>query len=168
MTRYQGLQTIARFALILASIVIVQGILSFRFPVFAYFDLPLIYSIYYGFSLAKPSGSVALGSVLGLMQDSLSGVALGTNAFTKTLIGFLSAIAGGRFDVDQTLTRVLALTLFTILDSVLKVVLGVLVRPAPVEASGWSLGTLVLSAGFNVLVGLVLFGYGSRYGHATA
>lgn len=168
MNRYRGFQRIARFAVVLASIVIVQGILSLRFRVFAYFDLPLIYSVYYGFTLAKPTGSVALGSVLGLMQDSLSGVALGTNAFTKTLTCFLASIAGSRFDVDQTLTRVFALILFTFLDSVLKVVLGAVVQSGPAEPYGLSLGALILSAGFNVLVGLVLFGYGSRYGHATA
>ena len=162
MNRYGYIGAAAKFALILAAIVVVQGIAAFRFRVFAYFDLPLIYCIYYGFTRANPTGSVVIGSVLGLMQDSLSGVALGTNGFSKTLVAFLSASAGSRFDVDQTITRVIALILFTLLDSVLKVVLGALARSGIGEASGLSPGDWALAALFNTLLGLILFGYRSR------
>ena len=72
-------------------IVVVQGILAYRFKVFRYFDLPLIYCVYYGFTLNRPVASVFIGSVLGLMQDSLSGAALGTNGFSKALICFAAA-----------------------------------------------------------------------------
>jgi rod shape-determining protein MreD len=105
MTQYSNLRVVLRSALLLAAIVVVQGILSFRFRVFTYFDLPLIYCVYYGFTRVKPIGSVVVGSVLGLMQDSLSQVALGTNGFSKTLIAFLSATAGSKFDVDHTSYR---------------------------------------------------------------
>jgi len=168
MNSYGNIRAIARFALLLAAIVVLQGILSFRFRVFGYFDLPLIYCIYYGFTRAKPIGAVAIGTVLGLMQDSLSGVALGTNGFTKTLVAFLSATAGTKFDVDQTITRVIALILFTLLDSVLKVVLGALAVAATGGLSGAGLGDLILSILSNALLGLVLFGYRSRpYDAAT-
>lgn len=165
--RYGTAATLAKFAFIAIGVVVLQGILSLKFQVFAYFDLPLIYCIYYGFTLANPTGSIALGSVMGLMQDSLSGAALGVNGFSKTLIGFVAASAGTRFDVDQTVTRVLALVMFTFADAILKVVLDAVVRSGGAEVYSVSLGTWALSAAFNTLLGLALFGYRSRTQNAT-
>jgi len=166
--RYGSFRTLAKFALILVSIVVAQGILSLKFQVFSYFDLPLIYSVYYGFTLARPSGSIAIGSVVGLMQDSLSGAALGMNGFTKTLIGFLAASAGSKFDVEQPITRVLALVLFTFLDLALKGLLSILVSSDTSAVAGPALGFWVLSSIFNALFGLILFGYRSRFVHVAA
>lgn len=168
MNPYSPVRETAKFALLLVSLVVVQGILSYRFRPFAYFDLALIYCIYYGFTRARPVGAVVTGSILGLMQDSLSGVPLGTNGFSKTLVAFLSAAAGSKFDVDQTVTRVIALILFTFLDAVVKVVTG-----AATGGGGSvfevSLGGVAVSAVCNMLLGLVFFvGYRSRRYNATA
>jgi rod shape-determining protein MreD len=170
MNRYGAFRTLAKFALILTAVVVAQGILSLRLRVFNYFDLPLIYSIYYGFTLANPAGSIAIGSVLGLMQDSMSGATLGTNGFTKTLIGFLSASAVTKFDVEQPITRSLALVSFTFLDLAIKGLLSLLANAGSgsVQVFGLGVGFWVLSAVFNVLFGLILFGYRSRFGHVSA
>ncbi len=161
-------RSLAKFALILVLIVVAQGILTLKFRVFSYFDLPLIYSVYYGFTLARPSGSIAIGSVVGLMQDSLSGAALGMNGFTKTLIGFLAASASSKFDVEQPVTRVLALVLFTFLDLAVKGLLNFLASQGSVGLSGPALGFWLLSAVFNALFGLILFGYRSRFVNVPA
>jgi len=166
-TRYAAPRTLAKFALIAVAVVVAQGILSLKLRVFAFFDLPLIYSIYYGFTLANPVGCIAIGSSLGLMQDSLSGAILGTNGFTKTVIGFLAATAGSKFDVEQPITRALALVLFTFVDLGLKVVLSGIIRPDLSEGSGVSVGTWVMSAVFNLLLGMILFGYRSRANATT-
>jgi rod shape-determining protein MreD len=167
-TPYGDLTRVARFAVLLITIIVIQGILTRYFQVFEYFDLPLIYSIYYGFTQANLGGSIAVGSVLGLLQDSLSGAALGTNGFSKTLIAFFAASAGSKFDVDQSVTRVLALVLFTFLDAVLKVIIGSIAQPDGVSLYGMTPGVWTLSAAFNVLCGMILFGYRSRFGNATA
>src|SRR5439155_26317350 len=88
----------------------------------------LICSMYYGFYLVRHTASVTIGSALGLMQDSLSGAIMGTNGFSKTLIGFLAAVAGAKFNVDQPITRVFALFLFTLGDGLLVTMLGLMVN----------------------------------------
>src|SRR5688572_1082601 len=103
--RASTLGIIGRLALALIAVVVVQGVLAFRFEVFTYFDLPLICTVYYGFTLGNPIASILIGSALGLMQDSLSGAALGSNGLSKTLIGFMAASAGSKFNVDQPITR---------------------------------------------------------------
>ena len=157
-----------KFSFTLVGIVLVPGILTRYFQVFEYFDLPLIYSIYYGFTVANPRGSIVVGSVLGLLQDSMSGVALGTNGFSKTLIGFLASSAGFKFNVDLAATRVLALVLFTFLDAAVKAMLSSLGDAGGTLVFGISIGNWTLSATFNLLFGMILFRYRSRFGNAAA
>ena len=154
---------IGKFAIALIAVVIVQGILSFRFKVFGYFDLPLICSVYYGFTMGNPVASILIGSALGLMQDSLSGATLGSNGFSKTLIGFLAASAVTKFNVDQPITRIFALFLFTIADGLLVSILGLPSGAVAGSMTSGELGGWLLSATFNTLLGLILFGYYDRW-----
>src|SRR5437868_10056465 len=108
MPRFKILEIGGKFAISLIAVVVIQGILAYRFRVFGYFDLPLICTVYYGFTMGNPIASIIMGSSLGLMQDSLSAAALGTNGFSKTVIGFLAASAASKFAVDQSITRIFA------------------------------------------------------------
>src|SRR5262245_9964421 len=149
MQRVSTFGIVGKFILALMAVVIFQGILSLKFKVFSYFDLPLICSVYYGFTLGRPVASVAIGSALGLMQDSLSGAILGTNGFSKTLIGFLAAVAGSKFNVDQSITRVFALFLFTLGDGLLVTILGLMVNSTSGATYSSAFGGWLLSATFN-------------------
>src|SRR6516165_11763072 len=167
-TRISSLALVGKFAIALVAVVITQGILSFKFKVFGYFDLPLICSVFYGFTLGNPIASILIGSSLGLMQDSLSGAVLGANGLSKTLIGFFAASAGGKFAVDQPITRVFALFLFSMGDDLLVTILGLMVGPASSATYSGAVSSWLVSAIFNTLLGLVLFGYHDRWSNATA
>lgn len=167
MVRIGTFGIIGKFAAALAAVVVVQGILSYKFKVFGYFDLPLICSVYYGFTLGNPIGSIVIGSSLGLMQDSLSGAVLGSNGLSKTLIGFFAAMAGSKFNVDQPITRLVALFLFTLGDGLLVSILGLMVGSASSATYSSPIGAWLLSATFNTLLGLSLFGYHDRRRNAT-
>jgi len=151
----------------MVAVVVIQGILAYKFRVFAYFDLPLVCTVYYGFTLGNPMASILMGSSLGLMQDSLSAAVLGTNGFSKTLIGFLAASAVSRFAVDQPITRIFALFLFTLADGLLVTMLALMVGPVSNATYGGALSVWLLSATFNTLLGLIWFGYHDRLGNAT-
>src|SRR6516164_9332912 len=129
MSRISTFAIIGRFAIALVAVVVMQGILAFKFKIFGYIDLPLICSVYYGFTIGNPIASIVIGSTLGLMQDSLSGAVLGANGLSKTLIGFCAASAVSKFAVDQPITRIFALFLFSIGDGILVTILGLMVTP---------------------------------------
>jgi rod shape-determining protein MreD len=166
-TRVSTFAIAGKFAAALIAVVLTQGILSFKFKVFGYFDLPLICSVFYGFTLGNPIASILIGSSLGLMQDSLSGAVLGANGLSKTLIGFFAASAGSKFAVDQPIARIFALFLFSIGDGILVTILSLMVTRGPSSAtyigapSRW-----LLSATLNTLLGLVLFGFHDRWNDA--
>src|SRR5690349_17151449 len=167
-SRVSTLGIIGKFGIALIVVVVMQGMLSFRFKVFGYFDLPLIFSVYYGFTMGNPIASILIGSSLGLMQDSLSGAVLGANGLSKTLVGFFAATAGSKFAVDQPITRILALFLFSLGDGILVTILGLMVGPAASSATySGAVTKSLLTATFNTLLGLVLFGYRDRLSHAT-
>ena len=159
--------TLGKSAITLIAIVVVQGILAYRFRVFGYFDLPLIYCVYYGFSLNRPMASVFIGTFLGLMQDSLSGVAMGTNGFSKSVICFAAASTSLKFNVDQGITRIIALFLFTLADGLLVTILGLTMGTGEGPLSSHSLVDLLIAGVFNTLLGLMMFGFHDRFGNAS-
>jgi rod shape-determining protein MreD len=167
MSRVQKIGDAGMTVLTIIAIVVVQGILSYRFRVFRYFDLPLIYCVYYGFRMSKPVASVFLGGGLGLLQDSLSAVAMGTNGFTKALLCFAAASTSLKFNVDQPITRIFALFLFTLADGLLASILGLTMGTGGAALSGARVMDLALSGVFNTLLGLMMFGFRDRYRHAT-
>src|SRR6266705_7212515 len=167
MARVSTLGMLGKFAAALVAVVVIQGVFSFKFKVFGFFDLPLIFSVYYGFTLGNPVASIVIGSSLGLMQDSLSGAVLGANGLSKTLIGFFAATAGSKFAVDQPIARIFALFLFTIGDVLLVTILGLMVNSTSSPPYGGAFGGWLLSATLNTLLGLGLFGYYDRWSNAT-
>ena len=167
LARISTLAIIGKFAVALIAVVVIQGILAYKFKLFSYFDLPLIFSVYYGFTLGNPVASIVIGSSLGLMQDSLSGAVLGANGLSKTVIGFFAATAVSKFAVDQPVARVFALFLFTIGDVLLVTILGLMVGPALGPIYSGAYGSWGLSAILKTLLGLVLFGYHDRWSNAT-
>src|SRR5205809_5730419 len=152
MARVSTLGMLGKFAAALVAVVVIQGILSFKFTLFGFFDLPLIFSVFYGFTLGNPVASIVIGSSLGLMQDSLSGAVLGANGLSKTIIGFFAATAVAKFAVDQPVTRILALFLFTIGDGILVTILGAMVGPASGATYSGALSVGRLLAMFNALL----------------
>ena len=158
---------IGKFAISLIAVVVIQGILAYRVRVFGYFDLPLILSIYYGFTLGRPVPSVIIGTSIGLLQDSLSNVPMGTNGFSKTLIGYLAATAGSKFDVDLPVTRGIAIFLFTIGDGLLVNFLGNMTGVYS-SLGGNTIWNWLTVGVFNALLGMLMFGYHDRVKHATS
>ena len=167
MKRIGRVGAIGKTAITLIAIVVVQGILAYRFRVFGYFDLPLIYCVYYGFTLNRPMASVFIGSILGLMQDSLSGAPMGTNGFSKTVLCFAAASTSLKFNVDQGITRIIALFLFTLADGLIVTMLGLTMGTGQGPLAGARLMELLLSGVFNALLGLMMFGYHDRFGNAA-
>jgi rod shape-determining protein MreD len=167
MSRVRKIGDFGTTVLMMMAVVVVQGFLAHRFRVFQYFDLPLIYCVYYGFTRSKPVASAFLGGGLGLLQDSLSGFSLGTNGFSKALLCFAAASTSLKFNVDQGITRVFALFLFTLADRLLVSILGLAMGTGGGTFLKDGLMDLILSGVFNTLLGLMMFGFRERARHAA-
>jgi len=119
-------------------------------------DLPLLVTIYFGLSRRNPSTGLLLGTVIGLLQDALSGptVPLGFYGIAKTIIGYLASSIGARLDTEHPAAR-FALTFgFFVLHQAILVLVRRLLLAQP---EAWFNVHLAIAAGVNALLGMVLF-----------
>ena len=73
----------------------------------SYLELPLLITVYLALMRRSPIAGAAAGSVIGLMQDSLSTQYLGVFGIVKTLVGYFAASVSMRFDVENGALRFL-------------------------------------------------------------
>jgi rod shape-determining protein MreD len=75
------------------------------FPFLAYLELPLLVTVYFALMRRSPPAGVLFGAAVGLAQDSLSNHPLGMFGIVKTLVGYFAASVSQRFDVDNSMVR---------------------------------------------------------------
>ena len=85
--------------------VIAQSFLPVYISKAGILDLPLLITIYFGLSRRNPSTGLLLGTLIGLLQDSLSKTPLGLFGIAKTIIGYLASSIGARLDTEHPLAR---------------------------------------------------------------
>lgn len=131
-----------------------QAYLPLLFHAAVYLDLPLLVVAYYGLSRRSAVGGVVAGAAMGLLQDSVSHLALGLNGITETLAGFLAASIGGRFDSDNAGVRFLAVAGLYAMDAAL---IFLMERYLMARAVPWWGGRLAIAAAFNGAVAVPVF-----------
>jgi rod shape-determining protein MreD len=117
-------------------------------------DLPLLITLYFGFSQRNPSSGLLLGMVIGLFQDSLGRSQIGLYGIAKTLTGFLASSFGSRIDVDNPLSRFGLTAAFYLFHQGVyflteRVLLG--------QAGAFFTTDLAIRAGVNALLASALF-----------
>ncbi len=75
------------------------------FAFLAYLELPLLVTIYFALIRRSPISGLLFGSVVGLLQDSLSHQPLGMFGIVKTLVGYFAGSVSLRFDVENVFVR---------------------------------------------------------------
>ncbi|MBD3304768.1 rod shape-determining protein MreD [candidate division KSB3 bacterium] len=81
-------------------------------------DLVLILVVYFGLTKGSDIGCVS-GFAFGLIEDMFSGMSLGANALTKTIVGFLCGFSGKHLYTQSLVTHILCVGVSTIIDVLL-------------------------------------------------
>ena len=81
-------------------------------------DLVLLIVVYLGLVKGSDIGCLS-GFFFGLIEDAYSRMYLGSNAFTKTLLGFFCGLGGRRLYTQSLFSHVLCVGLGTIVDVVI-------------------------------------------------
>jgi rod shape-determining protein MreD len=121
---------------------------------FAFFDLPLVVTVYFALGRRSPIQGTLMGAGMGLFEDALTHHAIGINGVAKTVAGFLAASVGIRIDVENFTIRLLLAFLLSLVASgvyvfVYRVLLGLDLE--------WSWYTELFKAVGNSLIAMVLF-----------
>lgn len=94
-------------------VVVIAPLLAILFQVYvprlfsflSYLELPLLVTIYFALIRRSPISGLLFGSVVGLLQDSLSHQPLGMFGIVKTLVGYFAGSVSLRFDVENVFVR---------------------------------------------------------------
>ena len=86
---------------------------------FAWFDLPLVVTVYFALGRRSPIQGTLMGSALGIFEDALTHHPIGINGIAKTVAGFLAASVGVRIDVENRIIRLGLIFLLSLLSSAL-------------------------------------------------
>lgn len=126
-----------------------------------YLDLVLIMTVYTSFG-RNPKRTIWVAAGSGLVQDSFSGGLLGTQSFTKTVIGYGASLLSEHLALDHMIPRLLVMGAAALVNGFLFIGLhalfGVRLLVQPVGQQlmhylGWYLTANVIGAavGFHVL-----------------
>ena len=79
------------YALVPLAALVLQAWLPRVVGRYAWFDLPLVVTVYFALGRRNPMQGTLMGAVMGLFEDALSHHAIGINGIAKTVVGFLAA-----------------------------------------------------------------------------
>lgn len=101
---------------LLILIVILQLLCSRYIPFFAFVDLLMIITLYFAMTRGELQGAL-MGTVSGLLKDSLTNLPLGMYGFAYTLVGFLVASASRKLILERNSLQFLVLFLSALVNS---------------------------------------------------
>ena len=142
------------YALVPLAALVLQAWLPRVLGRFAWFDLPLVVTVYFALDRRSPIQGTIMGAVMGLFEDALTHHAIGVNGVAKTVAGFLAASIGVRVDVENNTIRLVMNFLLSLLSSCLVVFVSRFLLGLDYE---WQWYTALFAALGNSLIALVLF-----------
>jgi rod shape-determining protein MreD len=139
---------------------VLQALLPRILGRFAYFDLPLVITVYFALGRRFPIQGMLMGGFLGIFEDALTHHAIGINGIAKTVAGYLAASVGIRIDVQNTAIRlilnfVLSLLCSAIVVFIHRVLLGLELN--------WNWLGMLFEATGNSVIALFLFPFLDRF-----
>ena len=147
------------YALVPLVALILQAWLPRLLVHFAWFDLPLVVTVYFALGRRSPIQGMLTGCVLGLFQDALTHHAIGIYGLANTVAGYLAASVGIRIDVENRIIRVGLIFLLSLLSSGLYFFVNHFVLGLGVEVN-WM--TELLKAVGNSFIALIVFPFLDR------
>jgi rod shape-determining protein MreD len=136
---------------VLLSALILQGSISF-FDIAP--NLTVMLACYAGIRKREVKGML-IGSVIGIIEDSLSGAFLGPHLLSKGLIGYLSSLTYSRFFIWTPLLGIITMSVLTFIDGLIIFASRSVFDRMPVSFSVALLMILIQSL-FNAPFGLIL------------
>jgi rod shape-determining protein MreD len=140
--------------------VVLQSFLRVYISKAGILDLPLLITIYFGLSRRNPSTGLLLGTIIGLLQDSLSKTPLGLFGISKTIIGYLASSIGARLDTEHPAARFALTAAFFVLHQGIVILINRFLLAQPQSWFTWSFGMACL---VNATLGVFLYSLLDRF-----
>ncbi len=141
---------------------LLQTFLPLKLPLARLMDFPLLMVIYFALMRRDKLFGIALGTGVGLLQDTLSHGYIGIFGIAKAIVGYLAASASTRFELESVVARTVLTGVFVLVHSLCLAALqhALLETPPPFQPIATASAVLV-----NVALGLVIFQFLDRFRH---
>lgn len=96
-----------------------QAFVPLRFRFFSIFDLPLLVVIFFAVARRSQVAGLLTGSVIGLLQDSLTHQPIGLYGIAKTVVGYGASSLGVKLDVENAGSRFLVTLVFYVVHEII-------------------------------------------------
>jgi rod shape-determining protein MreD len=133
---------------------VLQAWLPWLLRGYAWFDLPLVVTVYFALARRDAIQGTLMGAGMGLFEDALTTHAIGVNGVAKTVAGFLAGSMGVRIDVEDHTVRLVLTFLLSLLSSAIYVFIFRILLGLELD---WRWLVELVKAGINTLIALVLF-----------
>jgi rod shape-determining protein MreD len=127
---------------------------------YAWFDLPLVVTVYFALGRRSPIQGTLMGCAVGLFEDALTHHAIGINGIAKTVAGFMAASVGIRIDVENRVIRVGLIFLLSLLSSALRIFVNRFLLGLALETN-WA-AEFYIALG-NSVIALIAFPFLDRF-----
>ncbi len=133
---------------------LLQTFLPLKLPLARLMDFPLLIAIYFALMRRDKLFGIALGTVLGLLQDALSHGFIGIFGIAKAITGYLAANASTSFELESLLPRAVLTAVFVLTHNLCVFALqhALLDSAPPIRLLDTATAVLV-----NVSLGLIIF-----------
>ena len=121
---------------------------------YAWFDLPLVITVYFALGRRSPVQGTVMGALMGIFEDALTHRPIGINGIAKTAVGFLAASVGVRIAVENQAIRLFLNFMLSLLSSAIVVFIYRFLLGLEFQ---WQWFTELYSAIGNSLIAMVLF-----------
>ena len=121
---------------------------------YAWFDLPLVVTVYFALARRSPNQGTIMGAAIGIFEDALTHRPIGINGVAKTAVGFLAASVGVRIAVENQTIRLILNFLLSLLSSAIVVFVYRFLLGLDLQ---WRWFTELYAAIGNSFVAMVLF-----------
>jgi rod shape-determining protein MreD len=150
-------QTLKIGAILIVALLL-QLLLGKYLAFFRYVDMSLLVTAYFGFQRVPLLG-MGVGIVAGLAGDKVFGAVLGVGGFSKTLIGYLIAVASIKFPLENRLAQLGVVAVASVVNTMLFVGLYIMLeQPIPYSDDFRQLLSLAgRKALADTLVALIMF-----------
>lgn len=141
-----------------------QAFLSWKLPFFTIFDLPFLVVVFFAVARRSQIAGMFTGSVIGLLQDSLTHLPLGVYGIANTVVGYGASSLGVRLDVENAGSRFLVTVFFY---GVHEIVYFAVARGLVRLDLRWSWPHEIGSALANAALAVILFAVLDRFKERT-
>jgi rod shape-determining protein MreD len=121
---------------------------------YAWFDLPLVVTVYFALVRRDPIQGTLMGGSLGIFEDALTTHAIGVHGIANTVAGFLAGSVGVRIDVENHTIRLLLIFLLSLLCSAIYVFIYRVLLGLDLD---WSWLAELMKAVGNTVIAAALF-----------